>query len=142
MAQGPIHILHIEDDEVDAMVVHRALKKTGFEYHLAQARNGLEALDFLRGTNGVEKLAIRPQVILLDLNMPQMNGHEFLAELRADAELSMIPVYILSTSSDENDMLQAYRKNVAGYITKPVNLESYTEAIQVLFKYWSLIKML
>jgi DNA-binding NarL/FixJ family response regulator len=54
----------------------------------------------------------------------------------------MIPVYILSTSSDENDMLQAYRKNVAGYITKPVNLESYTEAIQVLFKYWSLIKML
>lgn len=142
MASRPIHILHIEDDEVDAMVVHRALKKTGFEYHLTQARNGLEALDYLRGTNGAEKLASRPQVILLDLNMPQMNGHEFLAELRADAELCMIPVYILSTSSDENDMLQAYRKNVAGYITKPVNLESYTEAIQVLFKYWSLIKML
>ena len=142
MASGPIHILHIEDDEVDAMVVQRALKKTGFEYVLTQARNGLEALDLLRGTNGLDKLSVRPQVILLDLNMPQMNGHEFLTELRADAELCMIPVYILSTSSDENDMLQAYRKNVAGYITKPVNLESYTEAIQVLFRYWSLIKML
>jgi CheY-like chemotaxis protein len=142
MASGLIHILHIEDDEVDAMVVQRALKKTGFEYVLTQARNGLEALDLLRGTNGRDKLSVRPQVILLDLNMPQMNGHEFLTELRADAELCMIPVYILSTSSDENDMLQAYRKNVAGYITKPVNLESYTEAIQVLFRYWSLIKML
>jgi CheY-like chemotaxis protein len=73
--------------------------------------------------------------------MPQMNGHEFLSELRADAELGMIPVYILSTSSDDSDRIQAYRKNVAGYIIKPVNLESYTEAIQVLFKYWNLIQL-
>jgi CheY-like chemotaxis protein len=136
-----ITILHIEDDEVDAMVVQRALKKTGYDYQLFQARNGLEALDMLRGTNGRDKIAVRPNVILLDLNMPQMNGHEFLAELRADAELGMIPVYILSTSSDENDRIQAYRKNVAGYILKPVNLESYTEAIHVLFKYWNLIQL-
>ncbi|MFZ9942288.1 MAG: response regulator [Bacteroidia bacterium] len=142
MANLKITILHVEDDEVDAMVVQRALKKTGFEYQLVQARNGLEALDLLRGTNGHEKLTKRPLVILLDLNMPQMNGHEFLSELRTDHELCMIPVYVLTTSSDENDILQAHRRNVAGYILKPVNLELYNEAIQTLFKYWSLIRMI
>jgi CheY-like chemotaxis protein len=137
-----ITILHVEDDEVDAMVVQRALKKTGYDYQLFHARNGLEALDLLRGTNGRDKLTKRPLVILLDLNMPQMNGHEFLSELRADPELCLIPVYVLTTSSDENDMLQAYRRNVAGYIIKPVNLELYNEAIHTLFKYWSLIRMI
>lgn len=141
MTSGTISILHIEDDEVDAMVVHRALKKTGYNYSLYQARNGLEALDMLRGTNGRDKIATRPNVILLDLNMPQMNGHEFLNELRADEELRVIPVYILSTSADDSDVIQAYRNYVAGYIIKPVNLESYTEAIHTLFRFWNLIKM-
>jgi len=141
MPAVPIVILHVEDDEVDAMVVQRALKKTGSDYQLFQARNGLIALDMLRGVNGYEKLLPRPNVILLDLNMPQMNGHEFLNELRSDDELKTVPVYILSTSSDENDIQNAYGMNVAGYLLKPVNLDSYTDTINTLFAYWNLIRM-
>jgi CheY-like chemotaxis protein len=138
MANKMINILHVEDDEVDAMVMQRALKKTDLNYKLYHARNGLEALDMLRGTNGYEKISPRPAVILLDLNMPQMNGSEFLKELRSDEELRPISVYVMTTSSDDRDRLDAYDYNVAGYIVKPLSLESYVEAVSVLNNFWKL----
>jgi CheY-like chemotaxis protein len=79
-----IAILHVEDDAVDAMVIERALKKIELNYVLYQAKNGIDALDMLRGVNGKEKIQPVPKIILLDLNMPKMNGIEFLKELRAD----------------------------------------------------------
>ena len=82
MSTKQVTILHVEDDEVDAMVMQRALKKTNLDYKYYHAKNGLQGLDMLRGTNGYEKLSPRPNIILLDLNMPPMNGHEFLKELR------------------------------------------------------------
>lgn len=141
MSEKIVSILHVEDDEVDSMVMQRALKKTGIKYHYAHAKNGLHALDMLRGTNGHDKISPRPNVILLDLNMPQMNGHEFMRELRADNELKPISVYILTTSNDERDRLEAYSNNVAGYIVKPLSLESYVETISALQNFWNLIEL-
>lgn len=141
MSTKLVNILHVEDDEVDAMVMQRALKKTDLNYKLFHAKNGLQALDMLRGTNGYEKINPRPSIILLDLNMPQMNGHEFLKELRADIELKPISVYVMSTSNDERDRIEAYGNNVAGYIVKPLSLESYVEAVSVLNSFWSLTEL-
>jgi CheY-like chemotaxis protein len=141
MSAKTVTILHVEDDEVDAMVMQRALKKTDLTYKLHHAKNGIEALDMLRGTNGKEKLEPRPNVILLDLNMPQMNGHEFLKELRSDPQLKPISVYVMSTSNDDRDRLGAYAQNAAGYIVKPLSLESYVEAIATLNKFWQLTEL-
>lgn len=141
MSEKQINILHVEDDEVDAMVMQRALKKTGLNYTLNHAKNGLQALDMLRGTNSYPKISPRPNIILLDLNMPQMTGHEFLRELRSDPELKSISVYVLSTSNDDRDRVEAYNNNVAGYIIKPLSLESYVEAISVLNKFWALTEL-
>jgi len=141
MSEKQINILHVEDDEVDAMVMQRALKKTGLNYKLSHAKNGLMALDMLRGTNGYEKITPRPNVILLDLNMPQMTGHEFLRELRSDPELKSISVYVLSTSNDDRDRVEAYNNNVAGYIVKPLSLESYVDAISTLNNFWALTEL-
>ena len=141
MSTKQVNILHVEDDEVDAMVMQRALKKTSLDCKYYHAKNGLQALDMLRGTNGHEKLTPRPSIILLDLNMPQMNGHEFLKELRADKELKPISVYVISTSNDDRDRSEAYGNNVAGYIVKPLSLESYMEAVSVLNNFWSLTEL-
>ncbi len=141
MTDKNIIILHVEDDEVDAMVMQRALKKTDLKYTYHHAKNGIEALEMLRGTEGRTKISPRPSVILLDLNMPQMNGHEFLKELRSDSELKPISVYVMSTSSDDRDRLEAFGQNVAGYIVKPLTLESYVEAINTLNKFWQLTEL-
>ena len=141
MNEKIVSILHVEDDEVDAMVMQRALKKTDLEYKYHHAKNGIEALDMLKGTGEHEKIVPRPSVILLDLNMPQMNGHEFLRELRADEELKPISVYVMTTSNDDRDRLEAFGKNVAGYIVKPLTLESYVEAISTLNKFWQLTEL-
>ena len=116
MENKQIGILHVEDDAVDAMVMQRALSKLEMNYVLYQARNGLEALDMLRGTNGIEKINPEPKIILLDINMPKMNGIEFLKELRADKELKAISVFIMTTSNDERDRTDAFALNVAGYM--------------------------
>lgn len=141
MSEKMVNILHVEDDEVDAMVMQRALKKTNLQYSYHHASNGLEALDMLRGTNGKTQISPLPNVIILDLNMPQMNGHEFMRELRADPALTAIAVHVLSTSNDERDRIEAYKNHAAGYIIKPVNLESYVEAISTLNRYWQLVEL-
>ncbi|MEO5569944.1 MAG: response regulator [Bacteroidia bacterium] len=140
MENKPINILHVEDDAVDAMVMERALKKCDLSYVLYQAHNGIEALDMLRGTNGKEKIQVLPKIILLDLNMPKMNGIEFLRELRADKELKKISVFIMTTSSDERDRTDAFELNVAGYMIKPISLESYTNIVATLNEFWKLVQ--
>ena len=138
MENHPISILHVEDDAVDAMVMERALKKCAINYVLHQARNGIDALDLMRGTNGKQKIDPLPSIILLDLNMPKMNGIEFLKELRSDPALKSISVFVMTTSNDDRDRTDAYNLNVAGYMIKPISLENYSTIISTLSNFWKL----
>ncbi len=140
MKDNTVNILLVEDDEVDVMNVKRAFKKSNITNPLHVAGNGLEALAVLRGDN-VEKITPQPKVILLDINMPKMNGIEFLRELRADNDLKSISVFVLTTSNQDNDKFDAYDLNVAGYILKPVELDKFMQAVTTLDLYWSMIEM-
>ncbi len=141
MKDSTINILLVEDDEVDVMNVQRAFKKNHINNTLHVAGNGLEALAMLRGEGGAEKIVPPPKIILLDLNMPKMNGIEFLQVLRSDSQLEAISVFVLTTSGEERDIVAAYKLNVAGYVLKPVALENFIQALSTLDLYWSLIEM-
>jgi CheY-like chemotaxis protein len=132
-----LNILLVEDDEIDVTNVRRAFKKNNISNPLWVAGNGLEALEMLRG----EEIPRERRLVLLDLNMPRMNGIEFLRELRADPELRLVPVVVLTTSDDERDRVEAYQLNVAGYILKPVTLVNFVEAMATLNKYWTLVEL-
>jgi CheY-like chemotaxis protein len=138
MEEKLVTILLVEDDMVDVMNVERAFRKNNIHNPLAHAKNGLEALGMLRGEDGFEKITPKPQIILLDLNMPKMNGMEFLKELRNDPELKAISVFVMTTSNDERDKFEAYNLNVAGYIIKPVSFEKFVNAVSILNSYWKL----
>ncbi|VBB08921.1 Hypothetical protein LUCI_4204 [Lucifera butyrica] len=141
MRDKSINILLVEDDEVDIMNVQRAFRKNRITNALFVANNGLEALAMLRG-QGTEPIVPTPCIVLLDLNMPRMNGIEFLRELRADPELCSLIVVVLTTSNEERDVVDAFHFNVAGYILKPVSFEKFVEAMATLDKYWTLSEIL
>ena|SRR3569832_522697 len=141
MSDGVTNILLVDDDDVDIMTLQRAFKRNNISNPLFVAMNGLEALDQLRGTNGAEKINPLPRIILLDINMPKMNGLEFLREMRADPDLKGISVFVLTTSNDDKDKVEAYNYNVAGYIIKPITFENFVTAISVLNSFWTLIAM-
>ncbi|HYG15132.1 MAG TPA: response regulator [Bacteroidia bacterium] len=137
MANGKvISILLIEDDEVDVMNLKRAFKKNNITNPLYLAGNGLEALELLRSC-GTEEMPL-PKIILLDLNMPKMNGIEFLRELRNDQRLHHISVFVMTTSNKDNDIIEAYNLNVAGYILKPLSMDKFMGAVAALSNYWQL----
>jgi CheY-like chemotaxis protein len=132
-----LNILLIEDDEVDVMNIRRAFKKNNIANPLFVAGNGLEALEQLR-SGAVPR---DRRIILLDLNMPRMNGIEFLRALRADPDLKLSVVIVLTTSNDERDRIEAYNLNVAGYILKPVTFTNFSEVMAALNKYWALVEL-
>jgi CheY-like chemotaxis protein len=137
-----LNILLVEDDEVDVMTVRRAFKKGNISNPLYIAGNGIEALAMLRADPGQPaSMPTERRIILLDLNMPKMNGIEFLRELRADATIRHIPVVVLTTSNEEQDRIQAYNLNVAGYILKPITFGNFVELMVTLNKYWALCEM-
>jgi CheY-like chemotaxis protein len=137
-----LNILLVEDDEVDVMTVQRAFKKGNITNPLYIAGNGIEALAMLRCSPGkASAIPAERRIILLDLNMPKMNGLEFLQELRADPTIRQIPVVVLTTSNEEQDRVQAYDLNVAGYILKPITFGSFVELMVTLNKYWALCEM-
>ena len=137
MPDRVLNILLVEDDEVDVMNVRRAFERNNVSNPLFVAGNGLEALDMLR--NGTVPKARR--LILLDLNMPKMNGIEFLQALRADPDFAATPVVVLTTSNDDQDKIDAYNLNVAGYLLKPVTFSNFCERMATLNKYWTLVEM-
>ncbi|RDV14624.1 response regulator [Pontibacter diazotrophicus] len=128
MSDKAVNILLVEDDYLDIMNVERELSKINVSLPLLVARNGREALNMLRGTEGAEKISPAPSVILLDINMPKMNGLEFLAEIRREPEFSHIPVFIMTTSNEEVDRMAAQRLNVTGYIVKPLTFDSFEKS--------------
>lgn len=135
-----MRLLLVEDDEVDVMTLRRTLKKQHIDNDLRLARDGIEALDILRGVNGQEKLA-RPNIILLDLNMPRMGGLEFLDEIRGDPDLHDSIVFVLTTSNSEEDRCQSYSRNIAGYILKSNVRGDVSDAISMLSLYWTVVEL-
>ncbi len=132
-----LHILLVDDDEVDVMNVQRAFKKNNISNPLYVASNGLEALEMLRS----HAVPGERRLVLLDLNMPKMNGLEFLREVRNDPDLKALTVVVLTTSNDERDKVEAYNLNVAGYILKPVTFGAFVESLAALNKYWTINEM-
>lgn len=141
-ADRTINILLVEDDEVDVMNVRRALHRNNIASSLYVASNGLEALAML-GRNNPQSIVIPAErrLVLLDLNMPKMGGIEFLQELRSDPALRLTPVVVLTTSDREQDRVQAYNLNVAGYLLKPVTFNQFIEVMATLNLYWTLCEM-
>ena len=129
-------ILLVEDDYVDATTVKRALKDIKVTNPLHVAGNGEEALDFLKNGNNE-----KPCIILLDLNLPKMNGIEFLEIAKKDESLRRIPVVVLTTSKDEQDILSSFNFSVAGYMIKPVDYMQFVETIRTLDVYWTLSEL-
>jgi CheY-like chemotaxis protein len=143
MEDNMINVLLVEDDEVDVMNVKRAFKKNNITNPLFVAANGLEALKMLRSENGKPpSVPAQRRLILLDLNMPRMGGIEFLQALRSDPDLKSIPVVVLTTSNQDQDRVEAYELNVAGYILKPVTFSNFVETMATLNSYWTLCEML
>jgi len=132
-----LNILLVEDDQLDVMNIKRAFDRNRIANPLWIAGDGIEALRILRGGEIPEER----RLILLDLNMPKMNGIEFLRELRQDEQLKATSVVVLTTSDDERDRVEAYNLNVAGYILKPVTFMSFVEAMAILNKYWTLVEL-
>jgi CheY-like chemotaxis protein len=133
-----VHVLLVEDDEIDAEQIVRAFSHLKLANPITIATNGIEALHALRGDEGWTRLP-RPYIILLDINMPRMNGLEFLRALRADAELRQSVVFVLTTSDNESDLYAAYQENVAGYFLKTEATYAVFGLPMMMKNYWRLV---
>ncbi len=131
----PIEILLVEDSPGDVELTIEALKEAKMRNHLSVVANGEAALAFLRRT-GEHRDAPRPDLVLLDLNLPRKDGREVLKEMKADPGLSVIPVVILTTSKDEADILRAYQLHANCYITKPVRLQEFLDVVKAIDTFW------
>lgn len=135
-----VSILLVEDDDVDALAVRRALRKLKIANPLLRVKNGIEALSTLRGNEKNPPLA-RPYIVLLDLNMPQMNGIEFLHELRRDPAIADAVVFVLTTSAADEDKVAAYKEHIAGYIVKSNAKEDFSKVVEMLDHYWRIVAL-
>ena len=131
----PINILLIEDNEGDVLLTKQLFSKSQIHNQLWVARDGEEGLDFLN-QRGKFTTVPRPDLILLDLNMPKMDGKEVLAAIKKDASLSSIPVVILTTSSAKQDVIESYQLNANCYIVKPVDFVQFIKIIQTIENFW------
>ena len=134
----PIEILLVEDSPSDAEFTVEALKEAKVRNHLSLVEDGVQAMEFLRRQGQYTK-APRPDLIMLDLNLPRKDGREVLAELKADANLKMIPVVVLTTSRAEEDVLRAYQLHANCYITKPVDFQQFLNVVRAIESFWLFI---
>jgi CheY-like chemotaxis protein len=132
----PASLLIIDDDDIDATALARALQKLKLLNPLYRAKDGLEALEILR--NGEIP---SPYIILLDINMPRMNGLEFLEAVRADPALTLAVIFVLTTSKSDEDMIAAYREHVAGYLLKQRMDSDFMQVVSLLDHYWRVIEL-
>lgn len=130
-----MNILLVEDNDLDVEILQRALNKTDADISLVRAKDGLEALQLLKADTR-DSVLPDPFIVLLDINMPRMTGHEFLAELRTTEDISAARVFVFTTSSNQRDIDRAYRRNVSGYIVKPHNSRELRELILTLNTFW------
>jgi CheY-like chemotaxis protein len=140
MSGHPVHVLLVEDNEIDVELTRRAFKKRRIQNSLTVVSNGLEALQMLRGSNGYPQFP-RPYLILLDVHLPGMNGTEFLHHLRQDPELQHSVVFVLTSSHDDQDRFAAYQLPVAGYMLKQRIGEEFFALPELLANYWRLVEL-
>jgi CheY-like chemotaxis protein len=140
MIGDPISLLLVEDDDIDAEAIYRAFKKNKIANPLTRVSDGIEALALLRGEDPNRVLS-QPYIILLDINMPRMNGHEFLMALRKDKDLHNCVVFVLTTSDSDHDIDQAYSQNVAGYIVKSRVGSDFANLTGLIDHYWRYIEL-
>lgn len=126
-----ISLLLIDDDEIERMKFKRVCQKNNYPHTILEAKNGEVALDMLKDKESL------PQLILLDLNMPKMNGIEFLSALKLKEELTYIPIVIMSSSNNDKDVKECYKLGAAGYIIKPLHFKDYSSRIVSLLDYWT-----
>lgn len=131
----PIEILLVEDSPTDILMTREAFKEARLVNTLNVVEDGVQALEFLR-REGSYASAPRPDLILLDLNLPRKNGREVLAEIKANDSLKTIPVIILTTSSENEDILKAYDLHANCYVVKPVGFENFLKAVQSIRNFW------
>lgn len=131
----PIQILLVEDSPSDAKLTLTALTQAKVANKVAHVEDGVQAMDYLK-CRGKYAQAVRPDLILLDLNLPRKDGREVLEELKSDPALNSIPVVILTTSKAEQDILRSYQLHANCYVTKPVNFERFLEVIQSIEHFW------
>lgn len=134
----PVQILLVEDDQVDQMAFRRSLKALRVSNPLHVASDGQEALEMLRGEGGYEAIP-GPLVVVLDLSMPRMDGFEFLDALRADPALTRLAVFVLTSSRDPSDLLKAYQRHIAGYLTKGRAAADLMDQLRLLQQYWTMV---
>jgi CheY-like chemotaxis protein len=139
MAGSHIHILLVEDDEVDAEAIMRGFYAQKIANPFTLVSDGIEALDVLRGSSGMPRLP-RPYMILLDINMPRMNGLEFLEAVRADPELAQSVIFVLTTSNRDEDIMAAYNHQIAGYLLKSRAGKDFVDLIALLDSYWRIVE--
>jgi CheY-like chemotaxis protein len=132
---GPAVILLVEDNPDDVALTMEALKEGNIGNDLHVAKDGVEALAFLR-KQGVHAAAPRPDLILLDLNLPRKDGREVLEEIKSDASLCQIPVVVLTTSRAESDVINSYRLHANCFVTKPVDFDEFLEIVRSIEHFW------
>lgn len=130
----PVTILIVDDDQVDVRAVTRALRKHRIDNPIDVAANGVEAMDLLKGANGIKPIAW-PYIILLDLNMPRMNGLEFLEQVRSDESLHDTVIFVLTTSDDDRDKAKAYEQHIAGYVVKSTVGKDFINLVSMIEKF-------
>ncbi len=133
---NPFDILLVEDEPADANLVKLALKESRIFCHLHHVLDGVDAMAFLNREGAENADVPKPDLILLDMNMPRMNGREFLAAIKQNEKFNSIPVVVLTTSDVERDIMVSYQLGAAGYITKPVDIDQFIDAIRQLDNYW------
>ncbi|WP_372745970.1 response regulator [Lutibacter sp.] len=136
MKTSNLTILLVEDDKIDVLTIKRALKELKILNPIAVCENGLEALNYLNNSENA-----LPGIILLDLNMPKMNGIEFLEHRNNNQTLKLIPTVVLTTSKDEQDKVESFNLGVAGYMIKPVDYMQFVEVIKTINLYWTLSEL-
>ncbi len=134
-----VHVLLVEDDEVDSEAIVRSFQKHSFANPITIVTNGEDALKVLRGEGAYDRIPA-PYLILLDINMPRMNGLEFLKILRQDPELRSSIVFVLTTSDSARDKLAAYQEQVAGYLLKQRSGTNFAELVRMLDSYWQVVE--
>ncbi|MFD2916586.1 response regulator [Psychroserpens luteus] len=131
-----LKVLLIEDDAIEVMKLNRVISTLKLNHKIIEANNGEDALEILQQKDSL------PDIILLDLNMPKINGIEFLGILKNDDNLKYIPTIILTTSNNQKDLLECYKIGVAGYVLKPLKYEDYVSKIESLLAYWSINELI
>ena len=131
----PINILLVEDDDVDVELIERTLEKDRVLNSLYRVADGVQAMEYLRRT-GEYADAVRPDLVLLDLNMPRMDGRETLKQIKEDPELETLPVVVFTSSDDERDIMESYKYKANSYVTKPIDLIKFREILHEIRDYW------